>query len=405
MRKHIVTIIAITMVVALVIPTACATRPAEFELGALNISPSEVISGEATTVTADVENIGGSEGTHTATLKIDGVEVETKGVTVAPGAKETVTFSVTKEAAGNYQIGVDGLTGTLRVLKPAEFTVSDLIISPTEPEVWEEVTVTATVENIGEAEGTYTASFKIDGEEVETQDVAVAGGATETVAFTFMRDVGPSCDIEINGLTQTVALKEGVLPTWSIGDRWVSQFTSEGIEYAMTLEVTSEGVTDGRDCYVVEGSFEPPLMGYISSLSAKMDKATMYWLRMQMLGEVMDEPFIIAFSYSYEFPGALLYPLEVGKEIEVIETETTTITAMGETQTETVTSTYTYKVEKIEEITVLAGTFRCFKLVKYDEAGTAVSTHWTSDKVKQFDVKSIDHIPDEVTELVSYSVS
>ena len=265
--------------------------------------------------------------------------------------------------------------------------------------------MTATVENIGEVEGTYTASFRIDGEEVETQDVAVAGGAAETVAFSFIRDVGPSCDIEIDGLTQTVALKEGVLPTLSIGDRWVSEGVSEGIEYTLTLEVTGEGVTDGKDCYVVEGSFEPPLMGYISSLSAKIDKATMYWLRMQMLGEVMDEPFIIALSWSYEFPGALPYPLEVGKEIEVIETYTSTLTAAGETETETVTNTYTHKVEKIEEITVLAGTFRCFKIVKYDEAGTAVYTSWTSDKVKQMEVKSIDHITDEVTELVSYSVS
>lgn len=403
--KKIVTIIAITMVVALVIPTACATKPAEFEVTALNISPSEVVRGESTTVTVDIENIGGREGTYTAILTIDGMEAETKEITLAAGAKETVPFTVTQDAPGTCQIELGGLSRTLRVLKPAEFTVSNLVITPAEPAVWEEATVTAKVENTGEVEGTYTASFKIDGDEVETQDVAVAGGAAETVAFSFMRDVGPSCEIEIDGLTQTVAIREGVLPTLSVGDRWASQFTFEDIEYEMTLEVTGEGVTDGRDCYVLEGSIEPPMMGFLSSASVKLDKATMFMLRVQMSGEYQGEPFIAADSYSYEFPGALPYPLEVGKEIEVVETYTSTFTMAGETETETVTNTYTYKVEAIEEVTVPAGTFRCFKLVEYDEAGTAVYTCWMSDKVKQFNVKELDPETGEVTELVSYSVS
>ena len=121
MKKPVITAIVIALVVALVIPTACA-KPAEFEVSALNISPAEVVSGEPTTVAVDVENIGGSEGIYTATLKIDGVEMETKEVTVAAGTKGTVTFRITKEAAGSYQIGVNGLTGTLKVskvLKPA----------------------------------------------------------------------------------------------------------------------------------------------------------------------------------------------------------------------------------------------------------------------------------------------
>ncbi len=200
--------------------------------------------------------------------------------------------------------------------------------------------------------------------------------------------------------------KEGVLPTLSIGDKWVSKALFEGIEYEAILEVTSDDVVDGKDCYVMEGSIEPPMMGIISSVSMKVDKATMFPVRTQASGEVEGLPFIVAVSYSYEVPGTPYYPLELGKETQVIETTTTTTTMMGKTETATATNTFSFKVEKIEEITVPAGTFKCFKIVKYDETGTPVVTYWDSDRVKHYQVKSIDHQGGGVEEeLVSYSIS
>jgi len=122
MKKHVITAIAIALVVALLIPTSCA-KPAEFEVTALNVSPAEVVSREPTMVTADVENIGGSEGTYIATLRIDGVEVETEEVTVAAGAKETVEFTVTNDTPGTYHIELAGLSGTLRVWAQCQFEI------------------------------------------------------------------------------------------------------------------------------------------------------------------------------------------------------------------------------------------------------------------------------------------
>ena len=402
--KVIVSLLAALVLAMLTIIAACAAKPL-FEVASLTISPDEVVPGQEVTVSATVGNVGQREGIYSVTLTVDGEIVDTQAVSLSSGSSETVSFVLVKDEVGSYSIGIDGLTDTLRVLKPAEFTVSDLAIAPAEPEVWEEVMVTARVKNVGEVEGIYTATLKIDGVEVETKDVTLAGGVVKTVTFAFVRDVGPSCDIEIDGLTQTVTVREGVLPTLFIGDKWVSKVISEGVEYTMTLEVTGEDVTDGKNCYVMEGSFEPPVEGILSSVSAKFDKATMFTVRLQMSGEYMNVPFVSALTWSYEFPGELPYPLEVGKEFEVVETETTTVKIMGETETETVTDTYTYKVERIEEITVPAGVFRCFKIVKYDKDGTAVSTCWDSDKVKQYDVKSIDHETEEVTELISYSIS
>ena len=74
-----------------------------------------------------------------------------------------------------------------------------------------------------------------------------------------------------------------------------------------------------------------------------------------------------------------------------------------ETETESRTKTSTYKVEAIEEITVPAGKFSCFKIVEYDDTGQEHVTQWYSDKVKRF-VKRIEHGDAETMELKSYSV-
>ena len=199
--------------------------------------------------------------------------------------------------------------------------------------------------------------------------------------------------------------EKGTLPNLNIGDKWVYKVMSESTEYTMTLEVTGEDVTDGKDCYMMRGLFEPPALGAISGVSLKLDKATMFTLRMEMLlsTDLIGDLFEMSSSYSYEIPGKPYYPLEMGKECEVIETEIKISYTMGWPQKQTMTDTYTYTVERIAEITVPAGTFRCFKIVKYDKSGNAVSTYWTSDEVKH-EVKVIDHVNEETTELVSYSI-
>ncbi len=87
------------------------------------ISPATVELGQPVTITADVTNTSGLEGTYTVTLKIDGAAVENKDVTVAGGATESVSFTVSKNTTGTYQVAVDSQTGS--------FTVSEAAAEPT----------------------------------------------------------------------------------------------------------------------------------------------------------------------------------------------------------------------------------------------------------------------------------
>ena len=89
--------------------------------------------------------------------------------------------------------------------------------------------------------------------------------------------------------------------------------------------------------------------------------------------------------------------------IQRIKTETVYTTYMGETETDSVTETTIFKVEKVEEITVDAGTFNCFRIVEYDEDGNKLNTYWHSDTVKQ-NVKEINHEDGSTVELKSYSL-
>jgi len=101
-------------------------QPAHFKASGLNIVPSvEKIwepvtfvtkTGESVTITANIANDGGQEGTYTVELKLNGETVDTKTVTLGAGRSREVSFTVSGLDYGQYEVEVAGLSG--------EFTVS-----------------------------------------------------------------------------------------------------------------------------------------------------------------------------------------------------------------------------------------------------------------------------------------
>ncbi len=102
-----------------------------------DVANSELGVGESTTVTATIENTGRQEGTRTVNLTVDGAVVQTDTVTVAAGASETVTFDVTFDEAGTYELGVSGTNAgtvdvTADVTTPATQTPTETMTETTE---------------------------------------------------------------------------------------------------------------------------------------------------------------------------------------------------------------------------------------------------------------------------------
>jgi len=101
---------------------------AKFEFSNLMINPSEVRAGKAVTISVVVANVGGLRGSYNVILKIDNIIEAAESVTLAGGAMKTVTFTISSDAEGPHDIGVEGLAGTF-VVTPAPPSIVPLAIT------------------------------------------------------------------------------------------------------------------------------------------------------------------------------------------------------------------------------------------------------------------------------------
>ena len=201
----------------------------------------------------------------------------------------------------------------------------------------------------------------------------------------------------------------GQLPTWELGDTWAWSYVMYGETYTLTEEVIGEETVEGRDCYILDMSFDPAMsstyddtVSIITSMKYWADKATgIYGVKTEMSGTHNGTEFTMTTISSYS-SWASLFPLEIGKEIE---TEMTSTQYFDGTQTsEPTVTTEKYRVDSKEDVTVSAGTFSCWKVIIYDGDGNVIQTVWWSDEVKSM-IKSTDADGKTITELLSYSVS
>jgi len=90
---------------------------------------------------------------------------------------------------------------------PAAFEVTSLDIKPPEVTAGETVSVTAEVKNTGGSEGNYSAVLTVDGATVETKQVTIAAGTSETVSFSLVKDKPGTYQVGIGGLTSSLTVK------------------------------------------------------------------------------------------------------------------------------------------------------------------------------------------------------
>ena len=182
--------------------------PAEFKVSALSVTPTEIVGGEEATVAADISNVGGTEGTFTAILKVNGVETEEREITLAGGEKDRVSFTIAEDVSGTYDIEISGQTGTLTVLKPAELEVSSLVVTPALVLPGQEAIVEADIANIGEVDGTLEAILKVNGVDTDSRILTLAADARDKTSFTVIRDLVGTYDISIGGQRTTLTVAD-----------------------------------------------------------------------------------------------------------------------------------------------------------------------------------------------------
>jgi len=136
-------------------------------------------------------------------LILDGNITDAKETIVSARATETLSFTCTVETPGIHSLEINGLATTVTALEPAEFKVVSISVPP-EAVAGEATLIEAKVTNIGGVEGTYSAEQTLGGITIDTTEVIISAGATETVSFTCTIETPGTYTIELNGLTCTL---------------------------------------------------------------------------------------------------------------------------------------------------------------------------------------------------------
>jgi subtilisin family serine protease len=170
--------------------------PPRFEVSELE-APASVVGGEAVQVVATVTNAGGVEGSTDIAFVFDGDAMLGRTVTLDAGGSTDLRFNVSTDdiAPGTYRHGVRAGNGSgfanITVQQPATFEVSTLD-APTEAIAGKNVTVNATVTNVGDVRGTTDVELLFAGDVRLTRRLTLAGGGSADVRFEFSTDGAPS---------------------------------------------------------------------------------------------------------------------------------------------------------------------------------------------------------------------
>ena len=234
------------------------SEPAAFEI--VSVSPEEatVTQGDTVTVSATVQNTGDQEATQTVNLDIDGI-TDSSDLTLGGGEAGSVSFDVDTSGvdAGDYTHTVstedDEFSGSLTIetqQTPATFEVQSVDPEQATVTQGDGLTVSATVQNTGDREGTGAVTLELGGRSFDS-DLTLAGGESGTVSFDVTTD-----DIEPGEYTHTVNTADDTLSgTLQIempagdgtngGDNGSSDGTEDGGDGASDGTDGGDGAADG----------------------------------------------------------------------------------------------------------------------------------------------------------------
>ncbi|GAI60029.1 unnamed protein product, partial [marine sediment metagenome] len=119
----------------------------------------------------------------------------------------------------------------------AEFSVSNLVISPTEVNPGQPVTITCTVTNIGAAAGDYTVH--LGGDFMAERAVALEPGQSEAVSFEVTPAEAKTFHVSVDGLTGSFVATEEAVADIRL-ENLVIEPTEVNVGQKVTISVTAK---------------------------------------------------------------------------------------------------------------------------------------------------------------------
>lgn len=92
-------------------------------------------------------------------------------------------------------------------LKPASFLIKDLKVEPSEVLSGNNVTISASVSNVGEIKGTYNTTFYVNGVQEKTFECEINAGSSVPIEFKIIAKEEGDYSVQIAGLTSNFKVK------------------------------------------------------------------------------------------------------------------------------------------------------------------------------------------------------
>lgn len=98
-------------------------EPYKFEVGKIELSSSEEEASKPITITIPVKNIGSEANTYSATLKVNGEDIDTKALTLKPSENGRLEYSLELNNVGTYNLAIVEAVAILKVYKTEDINV------------------------------------------------------------------------------------------------------------------------------------------------------------------------------------------------------------------------------------------------------------------------------------------
>jgi S-layer protein (TIGR01567 family) len=176
----------------------------------LTVSPEKVYIGNNVTISV-LKKIGGGP-IQGANVSIDNKPLGETGsdgkITYKAERNGTIKVNAAKEGFNNKSISIKVSDFE------AIFNVSNLVVDPIEVSPGKKTTITANVENTGNADGKYNATLSVNGNITDSKEISLGVGNNTTVSFEHSEEKPGNYTVALGGQTATYTVKEKSSILW-----------------------------------------------------------------------------------------------------------------------------------------------------------------------------------------------
>ena len=213
------------------------SQAGSFQIANLTITPFQATVEQPIVISADLVNLGNVQATYSLILRINDSVTETKELILSANESQLVSFTVIEINEGSYNVTLGDLTGIFSVsskptVMPSALKISNFNVNPTEAWPGQQVNMSVNVQNTGAENISYPLPFYVNGQVVQSVEVQLPSGASETVTAQVNESTTGTYNSAIGGISNLFTIVEtGKHTLHYIASRDGLPFTLDGVSY------------------------------------------------------------------------------------------------------------------------------------------------------------------------------